>query len=143
MTIFRLRPHHLICNICFSGKGYSEEFIQNFSLIHNTLNSKSNEATIKIVEGCDDICAKCPKNQNQSCEDENIVTKLDNAYLQILELELDQTITAINLHRKIQDNLTLADAQYICRTCSWYDDICKNVLPQVIHKYRSLKRPSK
>lgn len=131
MNIVRLRPHHLICNMCFKGKGYSEEFTQNFSLIHKALESK--EVNIKIVSDCDDICSKCPERHNNTCKKASIATAIDKAYLKILKLKTDQIITCEQLENKIKQLLTLAKFQTACGKCSWYNlNICEPIVRDAI-----------
>ena len=50
MTI-RLRPHHLLCLLTYSGKGYSAAFTANYDVIAGQI---SQGEDILIVEGPDD-----------------------------------------------------------------------------------------
>jgi len=56
----RLRPHHLLCTQGYSGKGYSDDFVQNMTAITNRLRNEAG-IVINIVFSTDDICAKCPQ----------------------------------------------------------------------------------
>lgn len=53
MTI-ELRPHHLLCILTYSGKGYSEDFTGNYDRVVARLNAGER---IKVVYGPDVICA--------------------------------------------------------------------------------------
>ena len=56
----RLRGHHLICLNFFRGEGYSEDFIKNiYSVIA--------KGKIEIVEGPDEVCARCPYLKDNKC----------------------------------------------------------------------------
>ncbi|WP_439343967.1 DUF1284 domain-containing protein [Vacuolonema iberomarrocanum] len=63
MTI-RVRPHHLLCLLTYSGKGYSPAFIANYDAIAARL-SKGED--IVIVCGPDDICAPLLSDSEPHC----------------------------------------------------------------------------
>ena len=80
----KLRGHHLVCLHFFKGEGYSEDFIEN---IYITLKNPKME----VVDGADDICAKCPYLEDGNCasneySDEDIRAQ-DAEALRLLELE--------------------------------------------------------
>ena len=80
----KLRGHHLICLHFFKGEGYSEDFIEN---IYNVLQNPK----MQVIDGADDICAKCPYLENGKCgsheySDEDIRAQ-DGEALRLLELE--------------------------------------------------------
>jgi len=126
----KLRPHHLICNLCFQGKGYNEEFVQNFQKIHDAIN---NDAAITITKDCDDICAKCPEKTNNVCKRETKVTAIDQAYLKLLSLQLGQDITKQEVLHKIKKYLSMNDFHRICKNCSWYDlKLCAPIINKII-----------
>lgn len=131
MHTFKFRPHHLICNLCFIGKGYNKEFVQNFQFIHATLNSGSDQNTnIQIVNCCDDICSCCPENQQSLCNTEKTI---DSIYLNILQLKVGQVITMTELKHKVETFLTMADFHFACQRCSWYQlNICAPIIQQII-----------
>ncbi|MGD9107986.1 MAG: DUF1284 domain-containing protein [Gammaproteobacteria bacterium] len=127
-----LRTHHLICNLCFQGKGYNDKFVENFQKIHDAINDG---AIITIVENIDDICAKCPEKTNNACSRETKVTALDQAYLNLLKLKPGQTITKQELLNKIKQHLTINDFHKICKNCPWYDaNLCAPIINNVINK---------
>ena len=123
--LFNLRPHHLLCNLCFQGKGYNEEFTANFNMIHQAL--KNQQHQIKITQGIDDICAKCPKKQGLCCEDEVMVTELDQAYLKTLQLHYNEIISIAIVKNNIKTLLSLARFRTICAPCSWYSTCTKAI----------------
>jgi len=127
----KLRPHHLLCNICFRGKGYNEEFVENFLVIQKKI--FNSEAKIKIVSGCDDICAKCPKKVDPSCDCRQSAIKLDEDYLSVLQLKVGQVITFEDLMSRIKRFLTIDRFKSICSKCQWYPlNICSSVLKSII-----------
>lgn len=60
LTRAKLRGHHLICLKFFRGEGYSEDFIKN---IYAVIGRKH----IEIVEGPDEVCARCPYLKGNKC----------------------------------------------------------------------------
>ena len=63
MTI-RLRPHHLLCLLTYSGKGYSAAFTANYDVIAGRI---SQGEDVLIVEGPDDICAPLLGDSEPHC----------------------------------------------------------------------------
>lgn len=125
--LFHLRPHHLICNLCFRGKGYNEEFTENLRIIHQALKKRHNK--IKIVQGIDDICLQCPTKQENTCKSEAFVGEIDRAYLKILQLKYGETITVYNMEKKIKNYLSLEKFHTACEKCSWKaSGICEAII---------------
>ena len=131
--LFHLRPHHLICNLCFQGKGYNEEFTENFRVIHQALKKKTNK--IKIIQSIDDICSKCPEKQAPNCKNEALVTEIDCAYLKILQLKYGEIITVAGMENKIKKHLSMEKFHTACEKCSWKaSGICEAII-------RDLRKP--
>lgn len=127
MAQINLRAHHLICNLCFQDKGYNKVFVQNFQKIHDAIDN--DDAAITIIDGNDDICAKCPEKTGMICEHEQKVMAIDQAYLNLLKLKPGQTIAKQELLHRIKQYLTINDFHKICENCSWYDaNLCAPVI---------------
>lgn len=123
--LINLRPHHLICNLCFQGKGYNEEFIKNFNSIHQQLNNPRNK--IKIIRGIDAICLKCPRKQD--CKKDSIAAAIDQSYLRILQLNFGEVVTVHKIKNKIKTLLSVTDFHNACKKCSWKSlGICESVI---------------
>jgi len=56
----KLRGHHLICLNFLRGEGYSEDFIRQ---IYSVINKEE----LEIVEGPDEVCARCPYLKEDRC----------------------------------------------------------------------------
>jgi len=124
--MFNLRPHHLICILCFKGKGYNQEFTENLWRIYRALNKNASACQINIVQGVDDVCAKCPVQKSACCKHEEKVTKIDNAYSTALQLRTGDVLSIIEVRNKVRDFLTLDDFRKICRHCDWQEyGICE------------------
>ena len=136
MPTFNLRPHHLLCCLCFQRNGYDEEFVKNFKQIHKQLNStNSKHTTIKLVNDCDDICTKCPKNTHGFCNTEEKVRQIDQAYLAALQLKIGDTLTFNTVKIKIRELLTIDDFHQACAQCSWHSlNICAPIIVKLLKK---------
>lgn len=131
--MIKFRPHHLICNLCFQGKGYSEEFVQNFSLLHQQLNQTPEKLLIKLIAGVDDICAYCPENVNGWCQQAVKVEQLDQAYLEILKFKIGDIISLVELKNRIKKFMSLSDFHLTCCSCSWYSlGVCEKKIGEVL-----------
>jgi len=140
MITFKFRPHHLLCCLCFRGKGYNETFVENFKTIHQQLNTNPN-TKITIVQGCDDICAKCPERKGALCRQEDKVSAIDKAYLKILQLNVGQTMTFKCLEDKTKKLITLNNFQKACGKCSWYSlNICAPIIQKLVQKITTNRR---
>lgn len=117
--MIKLRPHHLLCTQAYEGKGYSDDFTKNMTLITNRLRSEKNIA-VQIVFWTDDICAKCPNMAGENCcvSDEKVQT-FDTkvcAYFGIEEkIYIYQEITG-----QIHSKMTAEIMDDICGVCAWY-----------------------
>jgi uncharacterized protein len=117
--MFKLRPHHLICNLSFQGKGYNESFIENFNLINKALLGDPNAKQIQIVFGIDDICSKCPKKRDGKCVDDAHVSLIDDKCRNLLQLSLGEIISLAAIETKIHRLLSINSFQEICGRCEW------------------------
>jgi len=131
--LFHLRPHHLVCNLCFQGKGYSAKFVENFSAIHESLKDPRN--AVKIVQGLDDICVKCPNWRVSHCQDEVIAGEIDRVYLKVLRLKYGNVMSIAQLTDLIKTRLTLPKFHMACAKCQWKKSkICENIIRRMKSK---------
>ncbi|GAB4533080.1 MAG: DUF1284 domain-containing protein [Roseibium sp.] len=68
MTV-SLRPHHLLCLLTYLGKGYTEAFVRNYSMIVGRLNRGED---IRLVEGPDDICLPMLTETGCHCRNDSV-----------------------------------------------------------------------
>lgn len=129
MTI-HFRPHHFLCAFCFKGKGYSPEFIANFSEIMKQLNSPEGDATIiQVVEHTDSICSPCPHKRDLSCTSHEKILKLDKAHAEVLKIFPGEKISWGEAKKRIQNDLTLDQFHQMCAPCNWKElGICEDVI---------------
>jgi uncharacterized protein len=129
--LYKFRAHHLICNLCFQGKGYSEKFVANFNAINSALTMNPDDKNIIVTQGSDDICAKCPRNVNDICKENMEVLALDKAYLEILRLEIGQIMSLNDVKIKAQKFVTLKKFHQVCAKCSW-QTLCERFISSVV-----------
>lgn len=122
----RLRPHHLLCTQGYSGKGYSDDFVQNMTAITNRLRNEAG-IVIHIVFSTDDICAKCPQMiDHDLCKDNDKVKRFDKKLIDYFGLEEKEYIFQ-NIVDEINSKMTESMMDDICSDCGWYPvSACKS-----------------
>ncbi|MEB2349032.1 MAG: DUF1284 domain-containing protein [Comamonadaceae bacterium] len=60
----RLRAHHLLCMLTYSGKGYSEAFVQSFNHLVQRVGAGE---VIELLAGPDDVCAPIAGDAEEHC----------------------------------------------------------------------------
>ncbi|MEM1081404.1 MAG: DUF1284 domain-containing protein [Pseudomonadota bacterium] len=131
MTV-RLRPHHLLCTLTYSGEGYSEPFIENFN---NIIDRLAAGETVQIVNGPDDICAPLVRDQHTHCNRASVRARDRQAADDIAALlgqavgpgdavVLDQGTIGHLRHRFATHQIRSA-----CKGCEWYR-LCSSIADQ-------------
>ena len=124
----KFRPHHFFCTLGFQGKGYSPEFVENFSAIKSAL---SDDTKIKVVEFTDDICVPCPSRRNNMCVQQRKIETLDSRHKIALRLEYDQILTWGTAKKRLAQ-LTIQDHHRICDGCQWKElGVCAEALKEI------------
>ncbi|MBL4662082.1 MAG: DUF1284 domain-containing protein [Flavobacteriaceae bacterium] len=70
--MIKLRPHHLLCSMTFTGQGYSAEFVKNY---HAIIKRMRNDETIEIVSGPDEICLPVCSDPMHHCFKNRILSR--------------------------------------------------------------------
>ena len=117
--MFKFRPHHLLCNLFFQGKGYNAKFVENFSLINQALLIAPELKQLQIVNGIDDICRQCPKNKAGKCEDDFTVAVLDSSYFTLLQLSVGEVLSLNEVKTKVRKFLSRDKFSTVCSQCPW------------------------
>lgn len=113
----QLRGHHLLCLLGYRGIGYSEEYAENMSQVHEQLRTRP-DTPIRIVEGPDDLCSCFPENQVNHCN-ESHVCKRDSLILERLGLHSGEQLSWKDILEKIAELVMPQDIEQWCNTCSW------------------------
>tara|TARA_Y100000310_G_C20464972_1_gene707171 strand:- start:475 stop:837 length:363 start_codon:yes stop_codon:yes gene_type:complete len=113
-----LRAHHLLCKKYFQGKGYSDEFVENYYKVLEQLNSNPK---IKVTNSPDILCSKCPHLKNNKCskkpDSEIKVSKKDTKIINILGLTPNKEINVKKADELV--NLNLNKLKELCKNCEW------------------------
>lgn len=130
----KFRAHHFLCTLGFQGKGYSPEFVANFSEIAKRLNNIDGEnIPIEVVAHTDDICKPCPHRCGLNCETQSKIDILDQAHAAVLDLKIGEVITWHEAKKLIAKNINVDIFQKICASCEWQKlGICETALRNLL-----------
>ncbi|WP_295046342.1 DUF1284 domain-containing protein [uncultured Paracoccus sp.] len=123
MTI-RLRAHHLLCLLTWSGKGYSPAFTAGFTAIAARI--AGGEAVV-LTEGPDDVCAPMLDDPDCHCRGDSVARR-DAQAARDLSALLDHRVAPgrrLVLNAATLDRMRRAFAQRrirsACAGCGWAD----------------------
>ena len=115
----KLRPHHLLCTQGYSGKGYSDHFVDHMTAVTQYLRNDA-YATIALVFSTDDICGHCPKMLGTGrCRDDYKVLRYDRKMIEYFGLE-EKAYDYKALTAEINAKMTPEMMDDICGDCCWY-----------------------
>jgi hypothetical protein len=123
-----LRGHHLVCLNFFGGEGYDSTFVEN---LKNVVASAEKEG-VKVCRGADDVCSVCPYLIGGRCRDEEEISKMDAAALDLLNIVPGQEIQWGTVRGKLHELFYTWHDTY-CLDCGWQDACQKDPL------YRNLQ----
>ena len=136
--MYKLRGHHLFCLLGYRGMGYSKEYVENMTRLHQTLRENPN-TSILLVKGPDHLCEKYPNTGTYHCQDDNIYER-DAAILEKMGLEIGQILQWCEIESRIQKYVVPTDIQHVCETCSWRSyGVCEEGI-QDIHQGKGLRK---
>lgn len=115
--MYRLRGHHLFCLLGYRGMGYSKEYVENMTKLHQTLRNDP-ETWIQIVKGPDQLCEKYPNTGEYHCKDKTIYER-DAAILEKMDLKIGQLLKWKDIEFRIRQHVVPTDIQTVCESCSW------------------------
>ena len=129
MSEYLIRPHHLLCLQFFEGKGYSKEFVENMTDVHRALHSDN--PSVVIADGVDDLCDKCPNNENGKCVKESSLCENDKRTLKALNIKVNDRMKWNSINRKVKEKILDKHlVKEVCRTCRW-SDICDKYMKDI------------
>ncbi len=121
--MLKLRPHHGLCILNFTGSGYSEEFTQKMTEVVAQLRQNP-KTMIEVTKGCDELCGHCPNRTETGCSSEhpdlfdgNVLARTGFAY--------EQQLTWQELISKTSP-LSLDELDTMCPDCQWLE-FCKSI----------------
>jgi uncharacterized protein len=118
----RVRAHHLLCLLAFSGAGYSKAFEKRFSELAGIYRDPS--SLLDVADSPDDACEVCPHlSPGDGCvspEDgpEQSVRNLDRAVLSLLGISPGVHVAG-DIHARLAQ-VTIEDLNRACAGCSWF-----------------------
>ena len=135
--MYKLRGHHIFCLLGYRGMGYSKEYVENMTILHQSLR-KYPKTWIQLVKGPDQLCEKYPNSGEYHCEEKHIYER-DSVILEQLGLEIGQILHWEDIEAHIRKYVVPADIQSICETCSWRSyGVCEEGI-QDIHEGKGLR----
>jgi uncharacterized protein len=115
--MYKLRGHHLFCLLGYKGMGYSQEYVENMTRLHQSLRDDP-ETWVQLIEGPDQLCEKYPNSGEYHCQDRHI-DKRDRVILEKLDLNIGQILKWKDIEDAIRKNVVPSDIEVVCETCSW------------------------
>lgn len=115
--MYKLRGHHLFCLLGYRGMGYSKEYVENMTRMHQSFQNNP-KTLIELIEGPDQLCEKYPNSGKYHCKDLSIYER-DAAILEKLGLRIGQILSWESIEAQIRENVVPSDLQVVCETCSW------------------------
>lgn len=144
--MYKLRGHHLFCLLGYRGMGYSAEYVENMTRLHQTLRSNP-KTLIQLVKGPDELCEKYPNTGEYHCQDANIYTR-DAVILEKLGLKIGQILSWEQIESSIRQHVIPSVIQTVCETCSWrIYGVCEEGIQEVLEgkglrEVKNVKRDS-
>ena len=125
----KFRPHHFLCTLGFEGKGYSEQFVSNYSTLVSTLQE---DTLIEVTRSADTICAPCPNRVGVGCTSAAKIEQLDSAHQKILGLSDGEKLSWSEAQARIREHMTLEKFHEACTPCSWKPlGVCERALKRL------------
>ena len=129
--MYKLRGHHLFCLLGYKGMGYSQEYVDNMTTLHQSL--RDNPGTwVQLIEGPDQLCEKYPNSGEYHCQDRHI-DKRDRVILEKLGLNIGQILKWKDIEDAIRKNVVPSDIEVVCETCSWRSfGVCEEGIQNIL-----------
>ncbi|VEF47551.1 Protein of uncharacterised function (DUF1284) [Bacillus freudenreichii] len=129
--MYKLRGHHIFCLLGYRGMGYSKEYVNNMTRLHQTLRVNP-KTLIQIVKGPDQLCEKYPNSGEYHCQDNNIYER-DSAILEKLGLKIGQILHWEEIEAHIRKYVLPSDIHDVCETCSWrLYGVCEEGIQEIL-----------
>ncbi|PMC34845.1 DUF1284 domain-containing protein [Bacillus sp. UMB0899] len=130
--MYKLRGHHLFCLLGYRGMGYSKEYVENMTRLHQTLR-KNPKTWIKLTLGPDNLCEKYPNSGKYHCQDVHIYER-DAAILEKLGLRIGQILSWKDIESLITLHVDPSDIQTLCKSCFWKSyGVCEEGIRDIHH----------
>ncbi|MFF2447379.1 DUF1284 domain-containing protein [Neobacillus sp. NPDC058068] len=135
--MYKLRGHHLFCLLGYRGMGYSQEYVENMTRLHQILRNNP-KTLIQLVKGPDELCEKYPNSGEYHCQNDQIYER-DAVILEKLNLRIGQILIWDDIESRIRKHVVPSDIQVVCETCSWRSyGVCEEGIRE-IHEGKGLR----
>ncbi|WP_413305550.1 DUF1284 domain-containing protein [Bacillus sp. 1P10SD] len=129
--MYKLRGHHLFCLLGYRGMGYSQEYVENMTRLHQDLR-KNPKTLIELVKGPDQLCEKYPNTGDYHCQDANLFER-DAVILEKMGLHIGQKLKWEDIESRIQKHVIPTDIQTVCSTCHWRSyGVCEEGIQEIL-----------
>ena len=127
----QLRGHHLFCLLGYRGMGYSKEYIENMTKLHQTLRSHP-ETLVELVKGPDQLCEKYPNSGEYHCKNQNIYVR-DAVILEKMGLKIGEKLMWQEIESRVKKFVVPSDIQTVCETCNWKSyGVCEEGIQHIL-----------
>ncbi|MFJ5717589.1 DUF1284 domain-containing protein [Neobacillus sp. NPDC093127] len=135
--MFKLRGHHLFCLLRYRGMGYSQEYVENMTRMHQILRNNP-KMLIQLVKGPDQLCEKYPNSGEYHCQNDQIYER-DAVILDKMNLKIGQILKWDDIESRIRKHVVPSDIQVVCEACSWRSyGVCEEGIRE-IHEGKGLR----
>lgn len=126
--MIQLRPHHFMCIQLFTGHGYNAEFTAHMT---QKIELLAEGAAVRVQEGCDDICQKCPNREDNACRVFEKVRRLDEGVMAACGIEYGDELQWNEIASTVRERILNTELfGEICCDCEWYS-LCRETLAKV------------
>ena len=128
MTV-SIRPHHLLCMLTYLGKGYTPDFVTNYSDVIRRLN---NGEQIELISGPDEICQPMLGETGCHCFNENVRERDDLCRREVGELlqgaPLDDGLLDLSAEQlaSLRSAFAAGTIRSACSGCEWFE-LCSDI----------------
>lgn len=134
--VLSFKPHHFLCMLGFVGKGYSPEFVENFSQIKEYLESEvGSNHPLRVTLQSDVICSPCLYKRRSECKNQEKIRLLDEKHLIALSIQEEDILTWKEAKERIRQKITLNIFHTICSPCEWKKlGFCESALTKLLRE---------
>ena len=121
-AVYKIRAHHGMCFAFFQGKGYSGAFTDNMFAMKERL---AQNPEVVLLQKTDDVCARCPNDQDGECTSAEKVAGYDAEVLSRCGLRAGNRIRWKDFTELVREYiLEPGEREIICGDCQW-TGLCK------------------
>ncbi|NHF72659.1 DUF1284 domain-containing protein [Paracoccus xiamenensis] len=123
-----LRPHHVLCAIGWTGRGYSPAFSANMDAVVVGRLRADPETPVEFTGTADSVCAPCPHRRGLGCASGEKIADLDRNHAQALDIQPGDKMSWAEAQARAK-RLRPDDLDRICARCQWLEyGMCKDAL---------------